>query len=295
MAELNELLEEAAGRAQDLSQDASEAIQGIQKVVGGARDLSEKVDEQTQKAVTALRAVADKLEEAESHLESEVGDTGTEMDALATRAAAVREEVAGVLEKVKGSLETLAQKRQESQDSVDASLQTAAGDVAELGTQVQERAKALGDQLDDAAEKVAELRTAVAQAQADLQGKQGQWTTALNELALTAQSETEFVGKGMTDLLSRQTTALLDLGNHVIDEHNKAMDELKAAYAQQAKDRLAAPLDALTAKLEALGELSGIAKESLGEEADNLLAKVAAALPLIDQVKAVLGLTSRLG
>ena len=86
MAELNELLEEAAGRAQDLSQDASEAIQGIRTTVGGARSLSETVEQQAQKAVAALRAVADKLDEAEGHLEAEVGEAGGEMDALATRA-----------------------------------------------------------------------------------------------------------------------------------------------------------------------------------------------------------------
>jgi chromosome segregation ATPase len=295
MAELNELLEEAAGRAQDLSQDASEAIQGIRKLVDGARDLSETVDQQSQKAVAALRAVADKLDDAESRLESEVGETGNELDALATRAAAVREEVAGVLEQVKDALEKLSQRRQETQDTVDASLQTAAGDVGELGTQVQETSKGLSEHLDEAAEAVGQLRTAVTQAQADLQRKQGEWTRTLNEMALTARTETEFVGKGVTELLTRQTTALLDLGNHVIDEHNKAMDELKSAYAQEAKEKLAPPLQALTAKLEALGELSGNAKEALGTEADGLLGKVAAALPLIEQVKAVLGLTGRLG
>jgi chromosome segregation ATPase len=295
MAELNELFEEAAGRAQDLSQDASEAIQSIQKVVSAARDLSETLDAQTQRAAAALRAVADKLDEAEGHLESEVGDAGNELDALATRAAAVREEVAGVLEQVKEALEKLDQKRQESQDQVDASLQAAASDVADLGEEVQESGKGLGEHLDVATEKVAELRTAVTQARTELQAKQAQWTTALNELALTARSETEFVGKGVVELLNRQSTALLDLGNHVIDTHNDVMDALTLKYTKDATERLAKPLEALTTKLEALGELSGNAKEALGDEADALLGKVAAALPLIEQVKGVLGQTSRLG
>jgi chromosome segregation ATPase len=196
---------------------------------------------------------------------------------------------------VKEALEKLDQKRQESQDQVDASLQAAASDVADLGEEVQESGKGLGEHLDVATEKVAELRTAVTQARTELQAKQAQWTTALNELALTARSETEFVGKGVVELLNRQSTALLDLGNHVIDTHNDVMDALTLKYTKDATERLAKPLEALTTKLEALGELSGNAKEALGTEADGLLGKVAAALPLIEQVKAVLGLTGRLG
>ena len=73
------------------------------------------------------------------------------------------------------------------------------------------------------------------------------------------------------------------------------MDALTLKYTKEATERLTKPLDALTTKLEALGELSGNAKEALGDEADALLGKVAAALPLIEQVKAVLGQTSRLG
>jgi uncharacterized coiled-coil protein SlyX len=217
------------------------------------------------------------------------------MGVLAERAASTRAAVAAALERVEATLGRLSEQRGESQAEVDAALAAASADSTELAAECQARHAALDEDLAEAERSIAELREAVAGAHTELERKQGEWAERLQDMVGTAEAQAEAVCAGVNEVLTRQTSALLDLGNHLVATHNEAMEELTQAFGPKAKERLQAHLDALIDKLEALGGVSEAAREGLGTKADAALGKVASALPVIEQVTGVLALAGHLG
>lgn len=295
MADLNELLEEAATRAGELSDEIDAASNAIDEMTDRAEKLARRVDEEVEGLRDKLRSLSERFPSAEGELESATGQATSALDGLASRAESLRGEVSGLLETVKTQLQELEEEKARVQTEVQREFQEAGAEVGELDRAVAELSQAIAANLTEAGEAITAFGATLDQARGELAARQAGWAEAVGQLEEAAEEQAERWTEGLSDLLNGQAEALLAATNQMVATHNETMEDLKQRFAVEAREKLVAALDPLRQELTRLGELSASRQDQLHGRAGEILEKVARALPLVDALQAGLRVTERLG
>ncbi len=288
MAEMNELLEQAAAEANDLAGDATEASQAVQALLAKAGALKDEVRGRGTQARQALASLEEVLGAAQGAVVAARGRADSSLANVAQRAGAVREDVAALLARVKGSLEELDAQKGRLVDAVDDEAEALEGAVGVLTTHVNDAAESLNRQLLTAAATIDALRSAVDAARAGFAGKKGEWDHAVEALEAEVLEQSHNWVDGVQKLLADQATALVDLTNDVVDAHNTAMDDLKEKFTMDAPVAVVMALRGLTAELVSLGQNASEEQDALSSQSEQVLAKVREALPLLERLATAL-------
>jgi colicin import membrane protein len=285
---LNELFEEGITRSRELSDAADEAMHAIDDMAREAEELAERVDAEAAEARQHVRDLVGRLERAEAELEA----SGNQVeDALMNLAGASDDLSKGaifLLERVRKSLAELDGRH----DTVDADLDTrmtsAQDDASELATRTQAVQASAEEDLQKVAQAVDDFRGAIDRLRAEFDQKQQAWAQAADELESEAYTHADAWTSGLSDLLERQSTALVEAGNAMVDEHNEAMDGVKARFVEQAPRDLAEALAPLEAEIAELGQAAGDREQGLTGEAGRMAQWAEAAVTTVDGLRVAL-------
>jgi SMC interacting uncharacterized protein involved in chromosome segregation len=294
MTDLNELLEQAAAEAGELSEEAENTSEVVGALTGRAGDLVEQVTSKGEEVRQHLRALKEKLARAESGVTAARDRADSSLESLGTRAAAVREEVGQFMEKVKKGLEELEAKKTQLQDQVDTQAQATEGTFTELSDHVGDLADSIDHELVTAHNTIAAFRSAVETARVEFTAKKAEWDQAMETLEEQATEQSLTWVDGIQGLLADQATAVVEMTNRLVEVHNAAMDELKEKFAQEAKDAVANSLHSLSEELTNLGQNAADEQDELAAKSDQILGKVREALPIIEQITDALRAADRL-
>jgi DNA repair exonuclease SbcCD ATPase subunit len=288
LAELNELLEQAAAESGELTEDAGEASEAIKAVVGRADDLLEEVTSKGETARRHLQSLKDKLSELAAAVTSARGRADSSLETLGTRAVAVKAEVVKLLASVKAGLDELEAEKTRLQNDADTQTQAAQGEFVALSDHVGDLGDSLDQQLVTAHNTITAFRSGVETARMEFMAKKAEWDKAMVELEAQATEQSLNWADGLQELLSGQAKALVESTNHIVEAHNTAMDELKEKFAVEAKGAVAGSLQALRDELVKLGQNASDKQDDLTAKSDQILGKVREAIPVIEQITSVL-------
>lgn len=294
MADLNELLEEAATRSNELADEADAAMTAIDDMVSQASDMSSQLETAAQHATSLLRDITALLTKTEADVEQGRSAVASGMQHLAAEAGTLKTHVEQLLASVKNGVAELAQHDAQSAAALDQVAQSFDGEVKELGQTQQELADAVEQDLQDASEAIAAFRTAVDEARAEYVHKQDEWRAAVDALEVGAQEQARFFTEGLDRLLAGHARALLDAANHLIERHNETMDHVGTRLGEESPRALEEALGPLTGVLETVVEQATNSKDQISARAAELLQEVRAALPQLEALQAAFQATEAL-
>lgn len=287
-AVINELFEEGITRSRELSDAADEAMRAIDAMARDADELAQRVDAETAEARQHIRELVDRLQRSQDALETAGGEGRGALAGLAGKSAELAGEAATLLDRVKASLAELETGREAVETDLTARASAARDDATDLEEKTQAARTAAEDGLQHAAEALSAFRTAIDTARADFTQKQQAWAQATNELESQAAAQAEAWTTGLSDLLERQSTALVAAANSMVDEHNAAMNGLRTRFVEQAPQHLADALAPLDAALGDLGHEADTLEQTLSGQADQMAQWAETAAPLAGAVRAAL-------
>jgi chromosome segregation ATPase len=295
MAEMNELLEEAAVQCGALSDELDGAVSGIDGMVRRATELWETVARGGEQLQSRLRQLGERLDSAETALEGARAEAVGDLDRLATQAEAVRASVGELLGHVREGLEELEQLEGRASETIDEQAQAVATDYGDLGQRVQETQEAISTQLGEAGQALEAFRDAIVAARTELAQKRDRCQDELDDLETTAQEQTRAWVAGLQSVLADQTTAMIDMTNRMLDHHNATMEAVKTKFATEAALQVAASIQPLQNSLEALGELAAARATELSARSEESLQRVRAAVPVLEELRRAFEQSSRIG
>jgi chromosome segregation ATPase len=288
MAELNELLAQAADEAGKLSEEADDASESVSEAVAKASALRDQVATRGEEA----RRLLESLQQALQHGEGEVTAARERADAslgeLGTRAAAVRSEVSAMLAKVKTSLDELEQQKARLQEDADTQAREVETALAELADHTQQAGEAVEQQLAAAAATLTAFRGEVETARVELMNRKATWDQAATDLEAQATEQALVWVDGVQQLLAEQATAMIEMTNGIVETHNATMEDLKERFAVQAKEAVVTALQALADELTNLAANAVEEGGNLTTKSDEILAEVRAAVPVIEHLASAL-------
>lgn len=295
MAELNELLEEAAVRCGALSDELDDTVSGVRSVVERAGQLWETLSKGGEEARNRFKELLAQIDTAEQGLEQARADAAADLDSLGTKAEAVGQGVRDLLEKVNTGLQELQQHDSQLSQGIDNQVQAVGTDFNDLAGKIQEVQQGVDTQLQQAGQAITDLQTAVGEARNELNEKTNDWTATVDQLETGAQEAARTWTTAIQSLLSDQTTAMLEMANGMLTKHNETMEQLKTKFATEAALQFAAAIEPLRDRLENLVEQAGLRRDELSARSDEALQRVRAAVPVLEQLKTAFETSSRLG
>ena len=193
-----------------------------------------------------------------------------------------------LLERVQKSLAELDGRHDTVEAGLDTRMTSAQDDASELATRTQAVQASAEEDLQKVAQAVDDFRAAIDRLRAEFDQKQQAWAQAADELESEAYTHADAWTSGLSDLLERQATALVEAGNSMVDEHNEAMDGVKARFVEQAPRDLAEALAPLEAEIAELGQAAEDREQGLTAEAGRLMQWAAAAVTTVDGLRTAL-------
>lgn len=261
MALLNELLEEAAQRCTELTENADRALIVLEETLAGAEQLAETIESATGDTRERLSDLASQMEDAESDLESQANETGSALDALARRAEEAQDGVREVLSRVRTGLETLHAGQQALVDRFNPQTEEAEQQANDALERMAELQKLLGTELESANQAVEAFRQGLDQAREEWEARVKDFGEAFEALDESLREKTSAYSTEIADILDNQRVGVLveRLTNEMlIDSHNAAVDQLGLHYEtevpQAAEEGLARVQEALTGLERVCGE-----------------------------------------
>lgn len=287
-AEINELFEEGITRSGELADAADEAMDAIDEMAKDAEGLAKRVEDEGKEACQHLRELATRLEQAEAGVEKARGQADGALETLAARAGELKTEAGELLERARKSMAAVEARRDELDGSLDAQMASTQQDFQDLVGRTATAQSQAEEHLQEAAQRIAALRAAIETARSEFAVKQQAWSDAVYEVDAAVQETADEWVEGLNALLRRQSQALVEAGNAMVDQHNDAMDHLKRRFIEQAPQHLATALDPLEAALTALGEEAADCSQRISSETQQLEQWVGGALPALMPVQAAL-------
>jgi chromosome segregation ATPase len=294
-AVINQLFEEGITRSRELSDAADEAMRAIDEMATEAEELAQRVDTEAAEARQHIRDLVGRLERSEGALETAGNQAETSLTGLAGASAELATEAVSLLDRVKKSLAELDGRR----DTVEANLTTrmtaAQDDVNELATRTQAAQTDVEEDVQAVAKAVSDFREAIDNLRAEFAQKQQAWATAADELESETFTHADAWTGGLSDLLERQSTALVEAANAMVDEHNDAMDRIKARFVEQGPLDLAEAVAPVESALGELGQAAEDREQGLTAEAGQMSQWAEAAVPLVDGLRTALDAAAQVG
>jgi ABC-type transporter Mla subunit MlaD len=288
MAELNELLDEAASEAGSLSEEADGASDSVEALLAKANALEQQVTARGEEARRALESLKDALHEAEESVTAARGRSDAGLADLGTRATELRGEVTNLLEAVKRSLDELETQKARLVEDADAQAHAVEGALSELSNHAGDAAEAIEQQLTGAMAAITAFRGAVETARVEFVGRHTAFEEAANELEAQATEQALVFVDGMQHLLADQATAMVEMTNGIVETHNAVMENLKERFAVEAREAVAGSLAALAEELTNLAHNAAEEQGTLTAKSDEVLERVRSAVPVIEQLASAL-------
>jgi uncharacterized protein YoxC len=288
MAELNELLDEAAAEAGTLSEEADGAADSVETLVAKANALKEQVTAKGEEARGRLKGLQDALQQAEEGVTAARGRADSSLSDLGTRAVDLRGEVTGMLAQVKRSLDEIEAQKTRLQDDADTQARAVESALGELSSHANDAAEAIDQQLTSAFSTIVAFRSAIEAARAELAGRKTAWDEAAAELEAQATEQALVWVDGIQQLLANQATAMVGMTNDVVETHNAAMEDLEEKFAVVAREAVTSSLQGLADELTNLAQNASEEQGTLTAKSDEILATVRAAVPVIEHLAAAL-------
>jgi DNA repair exonuclease SbcCD ATPase subunit len=262
---LNELLEEAITRANELADEAVEAGQEAAAVLQRAQGLRDETERQAEEAHERFRALQEQLEDALREREEIGTETTTALEAARRRAGTVEKDVAELLEASRRSLAALEQQRQHLREAFAERIRETQGKASRLTRELQDVEQAAAAGLSAASEALGRLGQQVHETHQALVHARDEWGVSTRELAKAVQVEVQQLQAKRTRVMGDHAARLDDLKQRLASEHNKAVGTLLEALGDDAADELATRFKPLFDAGEKLEEDWDAATDSLGE------------------------------
>jgi len=287
-AVINELFEEGITRSRELSDAADEAMRAIDDMAKEAEELAQRVDAEAAEARQHIRDLVSRLERSEGTLEGSSNEAEGALTGLAGKSAELATEAAALLDRVKKSLADLDGRRDQVESDLTTHMTASQDHVTDLADKTQAAQTSVEEDLQQVAQALADFRTAIDTARSELGQKQEAWAKAADELESEAYTHADAWTTGLSDLLERQSTALVEAANSMVDEHNAAMDNVRSRFVEQGPRDLAEALAPVETGLAELGQVAEDREQALTGEAGQMAQWAESAVPMVDALKAAL-------
>lgn len=264
MASLNELLEEAAERCAELTENADRALIVLEETLAGAEQLAETIESKTGDTREHLSDLASELEEAESDLSDQANETGSALEALGRRAEETQDAVRESLDRVRTGLQALHAGQQALADRFGPETEEAEQHVNDALERMGALQKLLGAELETASQAVEAFRQGLDQAREEWEARVKDFGDAFDALDEALREKTGSYATEIADILDNERVSVLveRLTNEMlIDSHNAAVDQLGLHYETEIPD---AADEALGRVREALAGLEKVCQEHAG-------------------------------
>jgi chromosome segregation ATPase len=294
MAELNDLFEEAASLSLDFAAEVTSAVEAVTEMRANADKVQQKAEAETAEVKKAIDALESFMDTADDELEQARERAETGLDALMTKATAVKGEIDGLVAAVKKGASELETKKKELQDAVTAQMETAAEDFQGRAQQARDVTAAAQQGLKDAQTALNGFRQTVEQARTELDDKMSKWQQAVDDLTGAAAKEADDWVDGLQALLETSVAALFTGANETVAAHNQAMADLKTAFVEDAPEKLDASVVPLLDQFATLMDLVETRKTELPAKATEIANRIQALLGDIETARTALDATDRL-
>jgi len=287
-AEINELFEEGITRSRELADTADQAMNAIDAMAKEADELAQRVEQEGREVCRHMRELAARLGQAEGEVQTARGQAEGALEGLTTEALELKAGATELLERVRRSLDEVESRQGQLDAALDSRMGTAEQDFQELAQQAHEAQHEAEQQLHELAQAITTLRTGVETARAELEQKKDAWATASEALATGAHGHVQDVGNALMALLERQGGAIVSMTNAMVGHHNRAMDEVRSHFVEQAPQELEETLKPLEDALEHLGVDAAQQGTSLTTESRRLEHLAEQSRPVVESVRGAL-------
>jgi chromosome segregation ATPase len=274
---LNQLLEEAVTRCQELSQQAGETGDVADTVLDRSRQLGARVADEGRAALSRFQEVGRALEEAEDKLGAAEEAARRRLERVDARAEEARAEAAKLLDDVEGVRGELESARERTAADLEHQVEEAEERMAELARQIGELGQATQSQVAEALEDMTALGRTVAALRAALPEALLRLHGDLEGLEEAASQAVDQVLDAFEDSMQAHVDGFAELGQTLAAEHNRSVQALVKAFTQDAVAELGDALEPLRRATAALEQLA----DSGGEAVVARTAEISAAVDVV--------------
>jgi putative membrane protein len=292
---INDLLEEAAQRCQELTEAANEASARVDELVASTGALEDRLAEGAEDAHGAFREAAAVLAAVGTELRTLETQVPDAFERLGEQAGAVEDVAEGVAPAVEGETTRLEQQQQRvaaaleaRTDRLEAEAQALAERVVRAQAETVERLEEAGRSVDALRASLDSAHQGMAEAQAALLDR---WSAGQEALAGQVTACAGAIGDG----LDAAADALVEAANRMLNAHNQAVVTVRQKLTEEAPAALSPAFEPVRAAIFELTELCSAEGVDLEGRAQDILGRVQEALGAVSRILPVLNLAGRLG
>ncbi len=236
MAEMNQLLDEAAqgcaelaARAETSASAAHDLVEQAQALGTRALDDGERLHHEYGEAITAIQQAA-------NHAGHSIDAAARVVETVPQEALDAARSLQTMLTAAGGSLSQLAQERVRVFHELDETARQAETGFHDLAARMQIYAEHVDARLDEAAAQLGHLQS-VGKGVADGLGKaQHDLHEELTDLGRIAAKVTEATAHALEQMLSAVANGVVDFANNAISDHNQLMAAARQGFLEETKD-----------------------------------------------------------
>jgi chromosome segregation ATPase len=282
---MNALLEEAVTRCTDLTREADELRATIEGVRQRAEDLEERLEEAAGRSRRLAEEAGTRLDAAEGRVASAVSAALGGMDGLRTAASDTRGRVADLLQAARASAAGIEEEKERLAALLEARTSATSAAVRDVAARVLQLDAEAAAHLDRAAACVDGFKAAVEEARASVAEGQASLAAALDGVAEGARERAAAVIRAIDQGSEATANVRVALANTMLKEHNDAVGVVLGRVADETSDHADEVAPPLGAVLESLSAICAEGGASVRARADEALARIRTALALAQAVQ----------
>jgi uncharacterized protein YoxC len=142
----------------------------------------------------------------------------------------------------------------------------------------------VSDHVEEAEEALENFSKGLSDAHTDLAEHRSAWLKAVDDLTTEVIDSTKASFDGMVELLKAQGTALLGLGNSLVDSHNRNLEPVDRMFSEEAVQSVTDVVDPLVQELTNVTQQAASRKDQFSEKAQTILNSLEALIPEIENL-----------
>jgi len=236
MAEMNQLLDEAAQGCAELAARAEKDAASAHDVLEQAQLLATRAVDDGQKLHAEYTAAIAAVEAASAHAGSSVAAAARVVQEVPAEAVTAAQALQTMLGKGGEALSTLAQERARVFHELDETARQAETAFHDLGDRMEIYADHVDARLHDAASQLEHLQSVGKDIADRLEKAQHSLHEELTDLGKVAAKITESTAHALEQMLAAVSSGLLDFANNAIEEHNQLTAAARQGFVDETKD-----------------------------------------------------------
>jgi chromosome segregation ATPase len=292
---LNQLIEDAAGRCEEVADEAADVSAAAEALARHLGALQERVSSEASEAHRQFQELGERIEEAEAQLEEGGAAAAAALGEVAQKADEAEEQAGALRERLKAALGDLDALTARLHGVLEGRTEATGGEVQALGDQIAQAQTRVQEALGAASEAIGSLKQAVAEAQQDLDQAGQRVVEALAQIEEGARAKTAAYTDAVSSASEAMEDALVGVTNRMLQSHNQAVVALRKKFAEEAAERVESSLEPLRSALGLLAELCGGEEEALFEASQHIVDAALEAGTLMEAVGPVLAAAAALG